>query len=85
MHGQGEEESDLPSEKDSSHSIERHEEYAQCHTSLGPSRNHNPNTNGFDGLATGVDPSDDDAIDYADAIQQATLDSDDDFGDGRSP
>eukprot|EP00959_Pyramimonas_sp_CCMP1952_P221018 4620775-Pyramimonas_sp.AAC.1 len=84
IHGQGEGESDLPSEKESSHSIERIEERAQRHTSPGPSRHHNPLADGSDGLALGADLSDDETVDYAavDALQQATLDSDDDVGDG---
>eukprot|EP00959_Pyramimonas_sp_CCMP1952_P159947 3345318-Pyramimonas_sp.AAC.1 len=85
IHGQGEELSDLPSEKDCSHSIERSKECAQFHTSPGPSHHHNPMTDGFYGLATGVDPSDDETADYADATQQAILESDDDIGDGGSP
>eukprot|EP00959_Pyramimonas_sp_CCMP1952_P057315 1196104-Pyramimonas_sp.AAC.1 len=63
IHGQGEEQSDLPSEKRQFAFDKRNEEYAQFHTSPGPSHHHNPIANVFDGLATGVDPSDDETVD----------------------
>eukprot|EP00959_Pyramimonas_sp_CCMP1952_P402831 8441341-Pyramimonas_sp.AAC.1 len=44
IHGRDEEESDLPSKRGSSPSIERNEEYAQFHISPGPPHPYNPIT-----------------------------------------
>eukprot|EP00959_Pyramimonas_sp_CCMP1952_P207655 4343503-Pyramimonas_sp.AAC.1 len=37
LHGQGEDVIDMQSEEDSSHSLEKNDEYARFHTSPGPS------------------------------------------------
>eukprot|EP00959_Pyramimonas_sp_CCMP1952_P270371 5651841-Pyramimonas_sp.AAC.2 len=78
MKGQGEDVSGGQSEDESSHSIERNDEYAQFHTSPGPSRHLDPIPGGSDGLASGVDPSDTETIDYGPAAEfrKTLLDSD---------
>eukprot|EP00959_Pyramimonas_sp_CCMP1952_P435809 9125955-Pyramimonas_sp.AAC.1 len=77
LHGQSEDVRDLQSEGDISHSIEKNEEYAQFHTSPGPSRHLEPL---FD-MRVGLAP---DRV-RIEASHKKILDSDDDFKDGESP
>eukprot|EP00959_Pyramimonas_sp_CCMP1952_P166566 3481366-Pyramimonas_sp.AAC.1 len=57
MNGQDEDASDGQSQEESSHSMKKSEEYAQLHTSRGPSYHINPLRGESKGLASGVDLS----------------------------
>eukprot|EP00959_Pyramimonas_sp_CCMP1952_P435776 9125362-Pyramimonas_sp.AAC.1 len=54
MAGQGEDESDGQSEEEILHSMEKNKEYAQCHTSPGPSHHPRPLQGESNGLASGA-------------------------------
>eukprot|EP00959_Pyramimonas_sp_CCMP1952_P316857 6632306-Pyramimonas_sp.AAC.1 len=65
LHGPGEDVSDLHSERDSSHSIEKNKEHAQFNTSPGPSNHLYPLPDGCVGLAPGADPLANVTVDHA--------------------
>eukprot|EP00959_Pyramimonas_sp_CCMP1952_P394464 8265253-Pyramimonas_sp.AAC.1 len=67
--------------------MEKNNEDARCHTSLGPSYRSNPQQNSPGGLASGVDLTDAETIEYepAEALRRAVLDSDEDLEDEMIP